>query len=35
MTLPEPCSIGHVRSQSGRGEGVRFMKKNSPSAPFG
>ena len=35
MTLPEPCVIEHVSIHSGRGEGARFMKKNSPAAPFG
>ena len=30
-----PCSIAQVRIHSGRGEGARFMKKHSPSAPFG
>ncbi len=35
MTLPEACSIEHVSIHSGRGLGVRFMKKNSPYAPFG
>ena len=29
------CSIEQVRIQSGRGLGARFMKKNSPAAPFG
>ena len=35
MMLPEPCSIAHVSIQSGRGDGARFMKKNSPAAPLG
>ena len=35
MTLPESCGIRQVRIQSGRGEGARFMKKNSPAAPWG
>ncbi len=35
ITLPEECAIEHVSIQSGRGEGARFMKKNSPSAPWG
>ena len=25
MTLPEPCSIEHVRSHGGALDGVRFM----------
>ena len=35
ITLPDACSIEQVRSQSGRGDGARFMKKKAPSAPFG
>ena len=35
MTLPEPCSIEQISIQAGRGVGARFMKKNSPAAPFG
>ncbi len=35
MTLPEACSIEQISIQSGRGDGRRFMKKNSPAAPFG
>jgi hypothetical protein len=35
MTLPESWWIRHVAIQSGRGEGARFMKKNSPAAPCG
>ena len=35
MMFPEPCRIRQVLIQSGRGEGARFMKKNSPAAPFG
>jgi hypothetical protein len=35
MMLPDPCVIRHVRIQSGRGTGARFMKKNSPPAPWG
>jgi hypothetical protein len=33
MTLPEACAILQAQSQSGRGFGVRFTKKNGPSAP--
>ena len=35
MTLPEPCAIEQISIQSGRGDGARFMKKNSPAAPLG
>ena len=35
MTLPDECSIEHVSIHAGRGFGARFMKKNSPVAPFG
>ena len=35
MTLPESWSMRQVRIQSGRGDGARFMKKNSPAAPCG
>ena len=28
MTLPDVCSISQMLSQSGRGFGERFMKKN-------
>ncbi len=35
MMLPESCSIAHVFSHAGLGDGVRFMKKNSPCAPCG
>jgi hypothetical protein len=35
MTLPEECSIEQSSIQSGRGDGARFMKKNSPAAPCG
>ena len=35
MTFPDACSIEHSSIQSGRGEGARFMKKNSPAAPWG
>ncbi len=34
-TLEEACSIEQISIQSGRGEGARFMKKNSPAAPLG
>jgi hypothetical protein len=27
MTLPDSCSMAHVRIQDGRGVGARFMKK--------
>src|SRR2546430_851366 len=33
MTLPDACLIAHVSIHSGRGDGARFMKKNSPPAP--
>jgi hypothetical protein len=35
MTLPEPCVIEQVSIHSGRGSGARFMKNQSPAAPFG
>ena len=33
--VPESCPIVQVRIHSGRGDGARFMKKNSPAAPWG
>ncbi len=35
ITFPDACSIEQVAIHSGRGAGARFMKKNSPAAPFG
>ena len=35
MTLADWCSIEHSSIHGGRGEGARFMKKNSPAAPLG
>ena len=35
ITLPEACVIAQVSIHSGRGDGARFMKNGSPSAPSG
>jgi hypothetical protein len=35
ITLPEPCVIAQVSIHAGRGDGARFMKNGSPSAPSG
>ena len=35
MMLPDPCSMAQVSIHGGRGDGARFMKKNSPCAPCG
>ena len=35
ITFPDSCSIAQISIQSGRGLGARFMKKNSPAAPWG
>ena len=33
ITFPDECSIAQVSIHSGRGDGARFMKKNSPAMP--
>jgi hypothetical protein len=35
MTLPDPCSMEQMGIEGGRGDGARFMKKNSPAMPLG
>ena len=35
MTPFEPWSMAQISIHAGRGDGARFMKKNSPPAPCG